>query len=465
MKFYLIGIGGAGMSVVAHLLKEQGYSVSGSDTSESSNVIALRENQITVHIGHDAKNVPTDAIVVVSTAIKRTNPEYAFAVNNGNQIWHRSKALAFAARSKQMIAVAGTHGKTTTSGMLAYTLSAAGLDPSYAVGSTIAGLGVGAKLGDGEFFVAEADESDKSFLNYEPKVAVVTNLEADHLDNYKDIAELEEIFYEFTQRVLPDGYLVICRDDPGSLKLAEKAVSERKVFTYGTSQQIVQGEAGRIEIQDIKLQAGKSLAKLVLHDFSSNTMQIFNLELSVAGKHNVLNATAAVAVAYVLNLKVSDFVEHLAGFAGTGRRFELRGQVCNVRIYDDYAHHPTEVRAALEQARLYAGSGRVVAIFQPHLYSRTLNFATEFAQSLALADFVVVVDIYAAREEPVEGVDSSVITSKMDPQRCQYIPSVTDAVYTVANWVCDSDVIVTIGAGDITQAGNSILEFLQGELF
>lgn len=463
MKFHLIGIGGAGMSVIAHLLSEQGYVVSGSDKADGVNLQPLRDKGVKVFVGHDETNVPLDSVVVVSTAITNVNPEFRFAQENGLEIWHRSQALAFAAKSKDMIAVAGAHGKTTTSGMFAFVLHDMGVDPSYAVGSTIAGLGKGGYAGKGSFFVAEADESDKSFLNYSPRLSIVTNVEADHLDNYADETEFKNIFVDFANRVEKNGALVVCRDDNGSLELARKMASKMRVITYGRSAETVVGEYARVCIKNEELCLQGAKADFVVEFEGKET--VYNISLQVTGSHNVLNSCAVFASCFDLGLDLSSVCRSLFGFKGTGRRFELRGECSGVRVYDDYAHHPTEVAAALKQARIFADSGRVAVIFQPHLYSRTMNFAKQFADSLSLADLAIVVDIYGAREEPVEGVDSSIITNHMIDEIGQYIPSKVDAAFFVSNWVCDGDIIVTIGAGDITALGDTIIEFLQGELF
>ncbi len=463
MNFHLIGIGGAGMSVIAHLLNEQGHVVSGSDKNESLTLENLREKGVKVFVGHDETNVPNDCVVVVSTAITKVNPEYAYAKDKGLEIWHRSQALDFVARSKKMIAVAGAHGKTTTSGMFAFVLNSMGLDPSYAVGSTIKGLGKGGYAGKGDFFVAEADESDKSFLNYSPRLSIVTNVEADHLDNYADEQEFRDIFVEFANKILPNGALVVCRDDEGALELARTMSNKLRVITYGKSTSVVEGEYARVSITEEELNSNGAKAVFELEHKGEKLKQ--HIELQVSGAHNILNAAGVFAACFDLGLDLEKVAFGLKGFSGTGRRFELRGECAGVRIFDDYAHHPTEVLAALKQARIYAGEGRVAVIFQPHLYSRTINFAQDFAKSLSLADLAIVVDIFAAREEPVEGIDSSIITNYMDSEIGHYIPDKQEAAFFVSNWVCESDIIVTVGAGDITYLGDTIIEFLQGELF
>lgn len=463
MRFHLLGVGGAGMNVIAQLLHAEGHDVSGSDKQNSAVLERLKQSGVKVFVGHDEKNVPEDCIVVYSSAINSSNPELSIAKRRKQEIWHRSKALAFVGRDKKFVSVAGTHGKTTTSGMLSFALTKMNLKPSYAVGSEIKGLNLACKFDEGDIFVAEADESDKSFLNYSSEVAIVTNIEADHLDNYKDLFELRSVFEDFANNIVPDGTLVTCSDDDGGKFLAEKMFSHRRVITYGYKKCTNPNISTSVQIVDEKFTTNSASATFVLTE--NGEKYNYDVDLDVTGRHNLLNACAVFCAGIHFGVDLSELLKALSLFQGTGRRFEFRGCYKSVKIFDDYAHHPTEVKAAIDQARIVAGAGKVYVIFQPHLYSRTMFFAKDFAKSLSLADCAVVVDIYAAREDPVEGVDSSIITKYMDSNKGVFIPDKNEAAYYVASHVCAGDIIVTIGAGDITFLCDNIYKFLQGELF
>lgn len=447
-SFHLIGLGGAGVSVVAELLASQGARVSGSDQADSPILDRLRKLGVTACVGHDAENVPPEATLVVSTAIRENNPELAVARERGQRVIHRSEGLALAAQGLRFVAVAGAHGKTTTSGMLTVALNEAGLSPSAAVGSILPGLGTGAVVGSGDIFVAEADESDGSFLNYTPTVELVTNVEPDHLDKYESTEAFELIFQRFVDRMLDGGVLVTSAEDPGASRLAAYAHQEgRSVVTYGQPRESVAEPDVRIE--DVQLGTASSTARLVWNDLS------VNLRVAVPGIHNVLNATGAWICGVWLGVDPQVMAESLTHFSGTARRFELRGKVGDRQVIDDYAHHPTEVQAALEQARLVVGDGHLAVIFQPHLFSRTIAFAQRFAQALSLADTVVVCDIYAAREDPVPGVDSTLITRHLDEAR--FIPDMHEAARVAAQAVGDKGMVITMGAGSITQTATSVI--------
>lgn len=447
--FHLIGIGGAGMSVVAELLAGQGASVSGSDQASSAVLDHLRDCGVTVSVGHDRANVPPEATVVLSTAIRRTNPEYEIAVERHQPTIHRSQALALAARGLRFVGVAGAHGKTTTSGMLTVALREAGVDPSAAVGSLLPGLGTGAVVGSGDIFVAEADESDGSFLNYEPTVELVTNVEPDHLDTYGSSEAFEEVFHRYVQRLLPGGVLITCVEDPGAARLATyaKRRDDIDIVTYGRPEHSL--IAPDVLIGHVDLQPSGSTTEIQWGQFRGR------LHVPIPGIHNVLNAVGAWATGVWLGVDHDTMAECLEHFRGTARRFEERGRCGNRIVIDDYAHHPTEVEAALLQARLVAGEGHVAVVFQPHLYSRTLNFAERFAQALSIADTVVVCDIYAAREDPVPGVDSTVITQHRPG--AVFIPDMYEAARYCARTIGDQGIVMTMGAGSITQAADTVL--------
>lgn len=448
-RAHFIGIGGAGMSVVAELYLARGLTVSGSDAKDSEVTHRLRDLGAQIGVGHAAQAIEGADVVVVSTAIREDNPELSAARAAGIEVIHRSEALARAAAGLEVVAVAGAHGKTTTSAMLAVALQAAGEDPSFAIGGTVLALGTGAHLGSGRVFVAEADESDGSFLRYRPQVGVVTNIEPDHLDHYGTAEAFAEAFVEFARTIRPGGLLVACADDAGSARLATRASDLGiRARTYGTGPADV-----RIEI--VELGAARSHARL--HDGP----RAVDVELAVPGEHNVRNAAAAWCVGVELGVPPARMAGALATFGGTARRFEDRGSAGGVRVVDDYAHNPTKVAAAVATARRAAGDGRVLVLFQPHLYSRTADFAGEFAEALADADEVVLTAIYGAREDPVPGVTSALITDLVPGSR--YVPDRLEAARTVAGRSAPGDLVLTVGAGDVTELADVILAALAGE--
>ncbi len=457
-KYHLVGIGGAGMSVVAELLAASGAEVSGSDSKESQTTRRLAAEGISVSIGHDARHVPADAVVVVSSAIRESNPELAAARERSQKVLHRSQALALAARGRDFVAVAGAHGKTTTSAMIATALREAGLDPSWAIGGSVVGAGGGSHLGGGRAFVAEADESDASFLNYEPLVEVVTNVEPDHLDHYGSTEAFEEAFAQFARLLKADGALIACADSPGALRMAVGAIDRgQRVVTYGRGDG-PRGAAAHVKVAPVRAhsrEASRPLGASGAFDDGSGPVRV---DLSVVGDHNLLNAAAAWAAGVELGVGREEMASALSHFLGTGRRFELRGEAGGVRVVDDYAHHPTEVEATLRAARAVVGDGALRVLFQPHLYSRTANFADRFAEALSLADDVVVTSVYAAREDPTPGVEGDLVTSKMDPARAQFVPDRFEAARALAARARPGDLVMTVGAGDVTELGPTILD-------
>ncbi len=449
MKYHLIGIGGAGMSVVGELLLAEGAVVSGSDAKASAATEHLVALGAVVSIGQAAGNVPDDAAVVVSSAIRETNPELAVARERGQRVMHRSQALALAARGKDFVAVAGAHGKTSTSAMLAVALRELGADPSWAIGGTVTGVGAGAHLGHGSALVAEADESDASFLNYTPRLAIVTNVEPDHLDHYGTREAFEQAFVEFSRRVVPGGLLVVCGDDAGAARLGTTALSEgTRVVSYGRGEPLA-GAEWHVRIADEHHRAGRAAGSFVDETGS------YPIALQVVGGHNLLNAAGAWAAGVELGQDRSAMARALATFAGTGRRFEIRGEAAGITVVDDYGHHPTEVAATLRAARERVGQGRVLVLFQPHLYSRTRNFAVEFARALELADLAVVTGVYAAREDPMPGVEGDLITGHMD--EAVFISDKTEAAAWIADQAREGDLLLTVGAGDVTELATVIL--------
>ncbi|MDO4254838.1 MAG: UDP-N-acetylmuramate--L-alanine ligase [Kocuria sp.] len=452
-RTHLIGIGGAGMSAVARLLLAHGVSVSGSDAQESSGLDHIRQQGAAVTVGQKAENICGVDTVVVSTAIREFNPELEAARDQGLRVIHRSDALAVSMYGSSVIAVAGTHGKTTTSSMIAVMLEATHQNPSWAIGAHVADLGANAALGRGEWFVAEADESDGSFLKYAPTLAVVTNIEPDHLDHYPTTEAFYQAFDDFGSTLRDGGILVACQDDPGSRELAI-TLRERgtRVLTYGTD------ATSDIRICDVESHGLASSATVVTGEGADQ--RSYRLSLSVPGDHNIQNATAAFAVAQAIGIPAEDALRGLTGFHGSARRFELKGERGGVRVFDDYAHHPTEVAAALTAARHVADGHKVYAMFQPHLFSRTRAFAAEFAQALELADHAWVLPIFAAREDPVPGVTSAVIAD-VAGQTVRAVDDVDHAVVELAALASSGDLVLTIGAGDVTTYGPRVLQAIE----
>jgi UDP-N-acetylmuramate--alanine ligase len=450
-RVHLIGIGGAGMSGIARiLLARGGVEVSGSDAKDSRAVLALRALGARVEVGHDAAHVPADATVVVSTAIRDTNPELVAARERGLQVVHRAEALAALTAGRRVAAVAGTHGKTSTTSMLTVALQHCGLDPSFAIGGDLTSSGAGAHHGEGDVFVVEADESDGSFTAFAPAVAVVTNVEPDHLDHHGTEQAYRAVFAPFVDRIVPGGTLVVCADDPGVAELAERA--ERHGLTvrrYGRTASAdgavllaftPEGAGARVQA----VVAGKELT----------------LRLGVPGEHMALNALGAALAALELGAHPECLAAGLAAFDGVRRRFEFRGRAGGVAVYDDYAHHPTEVAATLRAARDVAGSGgRVVVAFQPHLYSRTREFAAAFGRALGAADEVVVLDVYGAREDPEPGVTGALVADAvpLPPGRVHYVPRWAEVPAVVAGLARPGDLVLTMGAGDVTVLGPETL--------
>jgi UDP-N-acetylmuramate--alanine ligase len=446
---HFIGIGGAGMSGIARILLARGERVTGSDARESAAVLALRALGAEVHLGHDPAHLPEPpATVVVSTAIRESNPELAAARERGLTVEHRSTALAALTRGRRLAAVTGTAGKTSTTSMLTVALQHCGLDPSFAIGGDLATSGSGAHEGTGDIFVVEADESDASFLAYSPEVAIVTNIEADHLDHYGSPAAYVAAFDEFLGRIAPGGTLVTCVDDPGAAALADTARGRGiTVRTYG-----------RADGVDARLVAFRPDGPGARITASLDGVE-HRLRLPVPGEHMALNALAALLAGVALGAPPEGLLEGLAGFDGVRRRFEFRGRAAGVAVYDDYAHHPTKVAAQLRAARDVAGAGRVVVAFQPHLYSRTREFAREFGAELGLADEVVVLDVYGAREDPEPGVSGALVAENvpLSPEHVRFVPRWAEVPAVVAGMARSGDLVITMGAGDVTVLAPEIL--------
>ena len=446
-KIHFIGIGGSGMSGLARIALSDGISVSGSDAKDSSVLTALTALGAKVSATHEAANVEGADVVIYSTAISANNPEMAYAVERSIPILTRAQALALLMKGSRSIAVAGTHGKTTTSSMMTVALQACGADPSFAIGGTLTASGSNAHRGTGDFFVAEADESDGSFVEYQPLAAIVTNIEHDHVDFFHTPEAVTEVFDSFAATISPDGFLVYCADDAGSKRLGESLLACTPI-SYGTS------EGVDLALDQISLKAMGSSARVMWKGRAIGT-----LELQVPGHHNLLNAAACLAMGMALQLPAHQLLDGLHNFRGAGRRFELKATEHGIRIIDDYGHHPTEIRVTLEAARRYAGDGRVLVIFQPHRYSRTQAFLDDFATSLDLADDVTLLEIYAASEKPIHGVTSELIAAKME--HGHYLPNFVQASDRIIEMAQPGDVIITLGAGDVNSLAPIIAEGLQ----
>lgn len=457
--FYLIGIGGAGMSVVAHLLHDLGYQVSGSDAVEADTLPELRSLGITVHVGQRGDQVPEGAIVVVTSAVHEDNPEARAALDLGLEIWHRSQALDFCTRSFDLVAVAGAHGKTSTSSMISHALLEMGADPSFAIGGVIAGLGTGARLGSGRAFVIEADESDGSFLNYSPLVEVITNIEADHLDHWGSAEAFEKAFQDFTGRLRSGGALVACADDPGVNRLIERLHAaghvpggSPRLVSYGFGEPLP-GADTIIQLFEPHLGAGEAHCRITVTQANREVWE-GTIDLAVGGKHMLLNAGGALGAASALGLDPKDFLKGLASFSGAARRMEFVGERDGVRIFDDYGHHPTEIDVTLEAARDLAGEGRLLVCFQPHLYSRTYHNVDAFARVFAKVDELTVCSVYAAREDPIPGVNGNIITEHLG--RGNYVADMYAAGLAAFQQARPGDLLLFLGAGSITHVGHAI---------
>ncbi|MEV4999001.1 UDP-N-acetylmuramate--L-alanine ligase [Streptomyces niveus] len=449
---HFIGIGGAGMSGIAKILTQRGAKVAGSDSKESGTAEALRALGATVHIGHAAEHLADDAsCVVVSSAIRPDNPELVRAAELSVPVVHRSDALAaLMGGGLRSIAVAGTHGKTTTTSMLAVALSELGLDPSYAIGGDLEGPGTNARHGEGDIFVAEADESDRSFQKYDPQVAIVLNVELDHHANYASMDEIYESFETFVGKIVPGGTLVIAADQPGAVELTAKVrdLSTIKVVTYG--------EAADADVRVHKVTA-RGLTSEVTVVLAG---RFLTFTVSVPGRHYAHNAVAALAAGVALGIPAHNLASALGKYTGVKRRLQLKGEANGVQVVDSYAHHPTEMTADLEAMRDAAEPGsRLLVVFQPHLFSRTQELGTEMGQALALADASVVLDIYPAREDPIPGITSALITDAAE-RAGAVVTAVSDkgaVPDAVAGMARPGDLVLTMGAGDVTDLGPEIL--------
>lgn len=451
---HLIAVGGSGMSGVARLFVASGVRVSGSDNMDLPVLDELRTAGAEIHVGYGPANlqdVPDDAVVVVSSAIGEQNPELFQARRRGLRVLHRSQGLAMLMQGRRGLAVAGANGKTTTSGMATAALHELGLAPSFAIGANVAGLGVNAAPGTGDVFVVEADESDGSFVVYHSQVAIVTNIKDDHLDFYGTSENLARAYETFARTLPDDGLLVACADDEGSAALGDaRRASDAPVLTYGRSEEA-----------DVRIVAEHGTgfdwgADVVLPDGEQVTLQ-----LQVPGAHNLLNAAGVLtALTYGFGLTAQDVSRALSAFSGTSRRFEPRGEAAGVRVVDDYAHNPGKLEALVRTAAALKDGGRLFVVFQPHLYSRTQHAAQGLAEALEGADRALVLDVYGARERPVAGVSGALITDRVTGGHATFTPTAQDALRVVIDEVSAGDLVVTVGAGDITHLGPQLLEAL-----
>ena len=445
-RVHFIGIGGAGMSGLARISLSHGISVSGSDAKDSSVVKALQALGATISTAHAASNVDGADLVVYSTAISATNPELMRAQELKLTTLTRAAALSILMSESKSIAVAGTHGKTTTSSMMAVALQACGADPSFAIGGTITASGSNAHRGTGEIFVAEADESDGSFIEYHPYAAIVTNVEHDHVDFFATPEDVAHAFKDFAATIKHGGFLTYCADDDGAKALAT-SVTTCALISYGT------GDDCDLRLDSIELEAMGSRARAIWRG-----KVVGFIELQVPGHHNLLNAAAVLATGLNLGFPAPEILTGLAVFRGTGRRFELKGTVHGIRVIDDYGHHPTEIDVTLKAARRFAGDGRLIVIFQPHRYSRTKAFSSQFAKVLDVADRAIVLEVYAASEKPIAGVTSRLITDAMS--HGEYIPNFIEVTDSVIESAQPQDVIITLGAGDVSSLAPIIVDGL-----
>jgi UDP-N-acetylmuramate--alanine ligase len=451
-RVHLIGVGGVGMSGLARLLLTRGIPVSGSELREWPALTALRALGGTIHRSHEAANLDGVDTVVYSTAIPAEHIELVEARARGLRVLHRSEALAAAMTGRRAIAVAGTHGKTTTTSMLTLILQHAGLDPSFVIGGEISEVGSNAHHGSGALFVAEADESDRSFLLYRPHVAIITNIDADHLNTYGDMAGLEDAFLEFCGLVEPDGFVVTCTDDAGAARLIPRARAVgATVLTYGEA-----------EDADLRLSEMVSSARGVRYLATFQGEPLGEITQPVPGRHLALNSAAAVLTAFRLGVSIEQISEALASFPGVRRRFERKGEAAGVQVYDEYAYHPTSMTAAMHTLREVAGNGRLIVVFQPYRVYRTRDFQTEIAAALAIADESVVLEVFGPGEvrEPGEGGVALTEAIGLPVEHKVFVPSWEDVPGEVVKRAKEGDVVVTMGAPPISLMGDELLAAL-----
>jgi UDP-N-acetylmuramate--alanine ligase len=444
---HFVGIGGSGMSGIARILLGMGHKVTGSDLRDTDAVATLRELGAEIFIGHDAAHLGNPDTVVVTSALWPTNPEYLLAKERGIPVIHRSQALAYLTSKRRVIAVAGAHGKTTSTGMIITGLLGMGEDPSFVNGGVIASLNASSASGSGDLFVIEADESDGSFLHYDTAIALITNVDADHLDHYGSEEAFEAEFGRFAQGA--KEFVAISSDDPGALRVTA-LIKDKRIISFGRA------ENSTVQLVDVDATGARVSFGLVFEGATYRT------ELNVPGEHNAINAAGAFAVLVGLGYEPAKSLQAISDFGGTERRFQLHGEQRGVKVYDDFAHHPTEVSAAIKAARAVVGDGKLITVFQPHLYSRTRIMAKEFAEALSASDQVVVLDIYAAREDPEPGVTGALVSDAFkDQSQVHYVPEWDDVPAVAARLAGEGDFIMTMGCGDIYRMVPALLEALE----
>ena len=451
-KVHFVGIGGAGLSGIARIMLARGITVSGSDAKESRTIEALRALGARCDIGHDASHVRDVDTLVVSTAVREDNPEVVEARRQGLRLLPRSAALESVMQGRRVVAVAGTHGKTTTTSLLTVALQHCAADPSFAIGGELNESGSNAHDGSGDLFVAEADESDGAFLVYSPYAALVTNVEADHLDNWGTEEAYHAAFTDFLDRISPEGFLVACVDDDGAADLLRQA-RERGMTAVGV------GESPEADLRAEGLVFAGSTSTFTVVD---RGRRLGEVSLQIPGRHYVLDALAALAAGLRLGFSFTDLRRGLEAFSGTRRRMELKGEVGGIRVYDSYAHHPNEIAGDLQAARSVVGEGRLVVAFQPHLVSRTKIFGAQMGEALGAADEVVVMDVYVAREDPEPGVNGAMVASHvpLPADRVVFEPSWSATPQRLVERARPGDVVLTLGAGDVTLVGPEVLVLL-----
>jgi UDP-N-acetylmuramate--alanine ligase len=463
MRVHLVGIGGIGLSAIARVLHGWGYRVSGSDQQASAMTETLAAEGITVYPGHRPTWVSGAELVIISSAVPEDNPEVVEARRRKLPVVKRDRLLGELTATKTTIAVAGTHGKTSTSAMIAWILAQAGMDPTFIVGGVLQNLGTNARAGTGPHFVIEADEYDRTFLGLQPDVAVVTTLEHDHPDCYPTLDEMRTAFTEFVDRVVAGGLLILCGEDAEARRLGDLVRgTQRRVQTYGLDEQ-----------WDWRAE-GTHLGNSAVFEVWRNALgqnggecqrgkQLGTCALQVPGRHSVLNALAALAASAEAGVDFGTAAAALTRFRGTARRFEIKGQAAGITVVDDYAHHPTEIRATLAAARTKYPGRAIWAVFQPHTYSRTATLLDDFAAAFGDADHVVVTGIYAARERDNLGISGNDIVSRMEQGDAQYVETLDGALALLLDRIRSSDVVITLGAGDGYQIGEWLLERLKGQ--
>jgi UDP-N-acetylmuramate--alanine ligase len=458
---HFVGIGGSGLSAIARLLLESGYAVSGSDRALTSFAEEVRKAGAKVYIGHHPRNLTGANWVVQSSAITEDNPEIKAAKQAGIPVYKRADVLGRLMEEKTGIAIAGTHGKTTTTGMTAWVLSELGRDPSFIVGGVVNNLGVNAHAGNGKTFVIEADEYDNMFLGLKPQIAVITSIEHDHPDFFPTLESMYMAFEKFVDLIPPDGTLIVCAEDSGAAALIPHARRDgRNVISYGMQSEMTINTPLWVQARDVKPNERGGFDFTATTNLASKTSASVKVSLQVPGQHNVRNALAVLAIIGVLGLSRKKTAQALAEFTGTGRRFELRGSINDIRIFDDYAHHPTEIKATLAGARARYPKARIWAVWQPHTYSRTRTLFLDFARAFKDADQVIVTEIFAARE-PAEEFTSAEVVSAMPNLSARYVKTLEEATSYLLEHLQTGDVVLVLSAGDADQISTDVVRGLK----